>query len=256
MQLSAFEVVSEKYVVKSNGDPLDSLKFRGKASVDIGIREILIKEDESTNYVVAKNSHVVKPQETVCVISEERIIVPDGYVAYVFLKNRLSQKGLLAFNTGIIDPGFDGPVSTVITNLSRESIELSNVEPDCLFFRVVFHKMTISGNLTNLERRKYNYEEYKRYRVEDLKKLPSHFLDPQKIRDQVDKSLHDKAGLISNRNFGWLLFALTIVCVLGPILLTVFTGFMSDKYIFQNEKIAVLEKEISDLRNEMLKMKK
>lgn len=226
-------------------------KYRGKASVDIKIREILVKDDEKNNYVTCKDFYIVKPQETVCVISEERVKVPDGIVAYVFLKNRLSQKGLLAFNTGIIDPGFEGPVSTVITNLSQESIVLSNKEPDCLFFRVVFHEMTLSGNLTASEIRNYKYEDYKRYRIEDLKRLPRHFLDPQKIKEEVDKSLNEKAGIISNRKFGLITFCLTIVFVFAPMFLTVFSGYLSDKYLFQNEKIIKLEKELSEIRKEI-----
>ncbi|MDV7398303.1 hypothetical protein RZS08_43265, partial [Arthrospira platensis SPKY1] len=93
-------------------------------------------------------------------------------MAYVFLKNRLSQKGLLAFNTGIIDPGFEGPVSTVMTNLSREAILLSSHGENSKFFRVVFHKMTLAGELTSNEKRIYSYADYRKYRVSDLKTFP------------------------------------------------------------------------------------
>ncbi|ALS97174.1 dCTP deaminase domain-containing protein [Lacimicrobium alkaliphilum] len=249
MQLSAFDAVNDGFIVDFNGEKLNPFDYRGKASVDLGIKEILLKDSEESNFIECREKYIIRPQETVCVISRERVVVPENHVAYVFLKNRLSQMGLFSFNTGIIDPGFDGPVSTVMTNLSRESIELSNNQDNHLFFRVVFHKMTNSGELTNSEKRKYSYRKYKEYRISDLKKFPYHFLDPSKIKAEVDKSLTDKAGFISNRKFAIISFIFAAFLTILPIVVSVAIQVTNDKFQVNKDEINKIKTEIENLKN-------
>lgn len=248
MQLSAFDAVENGFVLGFENQKLNPFDYRGKASVDLEIKEILVNIDEDGHLVKSYENYVVNPQETVCLISKERIVVPENHVAYVFLKNRLSQKGLLAFNTGIIDPGFEGPVSTVMTNLSREAIQLSCNGENSKFFRVVFHKMTFAGELTRNEKRIYSFADYRKYRVQDLKTFPIHFLDPNKIKNQVDKSLSEKAGIISGRRMAFLSLVLTALLAILPIMVSI--GIQVSSEIISSDRIELneLKKEVEELK--------
>ncbi len=130
MQVSATEAITKRMVMDRAQKPLSVKNFEGCSSIDLTLRTVLhrsntgkkIKDGESFIEGVTESYHShIEPQETVYLISEEFIRVPAGYVAYVFLKNRFSQRGLLAFNTGIVDGGYNGPIATLLTNISSDA---------------------------------------------------------------------------------------------------------------------------------------
>src|SRR5260221_11534428 len=61
----------------------------------------------------------VAPQQVVILISQEVIKIPPGHLAYAMPKNRLCNEGILCLNTGIVDPGYEGPLSTIAINFSN-----------------------------------------------------------------------------------------------------------------------------------------
>ena len=99
MQVSVIKAVKQKLVTDRNDGALSEAEFLGKSSIDLSIRTVLTRTDTGTpiengefefNGVSISKHSTIEPQETVYLISEERINVPPGYVAYVFLKNRFS----------------------------------------------------------------------------------------------------------------------------------------------------------------------
>ncbi|ELS5808513.1 hypothetical protein ACXYUJ_20060 [Escherichia coli] len=115
MQISAQKAIEYGFVCDRNNNRITT-DHSNKSSVDLSIREILFKDEK--NQVRSLGRTLLKPQDSAFVISEEILHVPEGFIAYVFLKNRLSQKGFLALNTGIIDSGYNGPISTLLINFS------------------------------------------------------------------------------------------------------------------------------------------
>lgn len=260
MQLSASSAVNLQMVTDRNGGALDSKEFSGCSSIDLTIRSLITRSDDGNpikdfDELVIKGVSLsirkkIKPQETVYLISEERINVPAGYVAYVFLKNRFSQKGLLAFNTGIVDGGYNGPIATLLTNISAQSIDLSSVNGG-KFFRVVFHKIKMDKKDSEaVIPQSYKYDDYLKYKAIGLLELPQYFQNPDKIREQIERSLNQKA-----LNYGFLRLGLIIgvagfIMVMAPPL----TQLVTDK-MFGSQP---LNKEVWEVKNQEidLRMKK
>lgn len=86
---------------------------------------------------------VVQPQQIVVIGSKETVEVPPGFVGYAMPKTSLCNEGILVFNTGIVDPGYKGRLSTVAINFSRTPIPL---DPGREFLRLVLHKLEGTGS--------------------------------------------------------------------------------------------------------------
>lgn len=217
MQVSSGYAIRNGFVKDRNGHPLEISKYEDKSSIDVTIGEVI---SHKSRYCTRSSDsfYSVEPQETVYIISNEVLDIPADYVAYVFLKNRLSQKGILAFNTGIIDGGYKGVISTLITNLSMKNIELD--DKDKPFFRVVFHKVSMTEEEKEKAIRSMNdregtsLEKYRSKRSKELLNLPKYFLDRLGIKKQINDELNQKA-----MNLG--VWKLTLVIAIIAIVMSV-----------------------------------
>lgn len=207
MQISAEKAIEYGFVCDRNNNRITT-DHSTKSSVDLSIREILFKDER--NQVRSLGRTLLKPQDSAFVISEEILHVPEGFIAYVFLKNRLSQKGFLALNTGIIDSGYNGPISTLLINFSavEEYLPVTDSEQDKFFFRVVFHEIEKKPNYqpTPPTPASYDvvdrYDTYRTYRISDITKFPKTFLEPIVLKEQISKELTEKLSSISIAKIG------------------------------------------------------
>ncbi|OFC71382.1 dCTP deaminase domain-containing protein [Alteromonas confluentis] len=256
MQISAIEAITKGMVTDRAKKILDEKKYTGCSSIDITLRTVLhrsdvgtkIKDGDSFFEGVSESYNLsVEPQETVYLISEEFISVPAGYVAYVFLKNRYSQRGLLAFNTGIVDGGYNGPIATLLTNISSETIDLKSVNGG-RFFRVVFHKIDMNEDeVKAVKNTYYEYEEYRYYKARDLLKLPRFFQNPDKIKKQITESLNEKALNYGVMKLGAIIGVAGLLMILVPPLTTLTTNAILGS--------VPLGKELWELKNEQLEQR-
>ncbi|MHA4941893.1 hypothetical protein ACX26Y_11000 [Escherichia coli] len=207
MQISAQKAIEYGFVCDRNNNRITT-DHSNKSSVDLSIREILFKDEK--NQVRSLGRTLLKPQDSAFVISEEILHVPEGFIAYVFLKNRLSQKGFLALNTGIIDSGYNGPISTLLINFSavEEYLPITDSEQDKSFFRVVFHEIENNPNYQPIPPAPGSYDvadkynTYRTYRVSDITKFPKTFLEPVILKEQISKELTEKLSSISIAKIG------------------------------------------------------
>lgn len=207
MQISAEKAIEYGFVCDRNNNRITT-DHSTKSSVDLSIREILFKDER--NQVRSLGRTLLKPQDSAFVISEEILHVPEGFIAYVFLKNRLSQKGFLALNTGIIDSGYNGPISTLLINFSavEEYLPVTDSEQDKFFFRVVFHEIEKKPNYQPMPPTPASYDvvdrydTYRTYRISDITKFPKTFLEPIVLKEQISKELTEKLSSISIAKIG------------------------------------------------------
>gem|GEM_PF-3424748 len=61
--------------------------------------------------------------------------MPSNVSGLAYLRTTFTRKGLFALNTGVIDPHYKGPISTILLNFSKEKIEVHKGEK---FFRIMF----------------------------------------------------------------------------------------------------------------------
>jgi dUTPase len=102
--------------------------FRG-SSYDVRIEHIV------TNAGDVVQSFNMPPQGIVQVVSAERVKLPRSVTGLAYVKTSLCNEGILALNMGIIDPGYDGPISTFLLNFSGTSRLLTEGET---FLRLQF----------------------------------------------------------------------------------------------------------------------
>ncbi|MGM5531621.1 dCTP deaminase domain-containing protein [Mixta calida] len=222
MQLDSKEAIRLGYVRDSKGNLLDPADYGKNSSIDITIGEVLFKDKHEE--VVTGIGTTLKPQESLVIISNEIIHVPHDHIAYVFLKNSVSLKGLLALNTGIIDAGYIGPISTVIINFSSRDavIPIGKTKIEKEFFRVVFHKIDLTTTSSQVALSQspisftlQDYEEYKEKRKLELNNFPKTFLEPTFLRKQIQEEINRK---ISDFSMGRVAFYVAILSVLFTFL--------------------------------------
>ncbi|MGI3397678.1 dCTP deaminase domain-containing protein [Providencia stuartii] len=258
MQLDSKEVIRLGYVRDCKGELLDPADYNKTSSVDITIGEILYKNDD--NNIIPSVGATLKPQESLVIISDEIIYVPPNHVAYVFLKNRFSQKGFLALNTGIIDAGYFGPISTVIINFSNvdAAVPSGKSKEEKEFFRIVFHRitsdLTMSCQPDSLVYDPKEYDKYKDYRLKDLKNLPKTFLEPKVLKEQIQSELYSKISEFSIVRLGVTIAILGLFFTLLPMVRDTYFGWkydIKDNIIIQKSN----EVKINDLENDVTKLK-
>jgi deoxycytidine triphosphate deaminase len=80
---------------------------------------------------------IIPPQGMIEVISAERVKLPKDIAGYTTLKNRLCNKGVLAISIGIVDPLYEGLMSSTLINFSRSAVPLRAGDT---FLRLTFHR--------------------------------------------------------------------------------------------------------------------
>lgn len=121
--LTGSDLVADRFFV--SGAPV----ARG-SSFDLTVGTIL---DHNGNKV--DGPFVLKPGYMVQVVSAEVFKLPDAVTGHVTYKTALTRRGIWALTVGIVDPGWNGPVTTTLLNFSR--IDCA-VAPGDAFLRVSF----------------------------------------------------------------------------------------------------------------------
>lgn len=86
----------------------------------------------------------IPPQGMVEVVSAERVKLPPDVAGYTLLKNSLSNQGILAISIGIVDPLYEGLMSSTLINFSRSPVTL---RPADAFLRLTFHEYSPNEGL-------------------------------------------------------------------------------------------------------------
>lgn len=141
------------------------------------------------------------PKGIAWIVSLEDLKLPGNVTGHVDLVNEMSRKGLLAFNTGVIDPTYNGPISTVIINFSEKTRDLVIGER---FFRVTFMEHGLVDKTLDAQDRK----KYITKLVDDSRQFPSTFLDLDGINDTVEKSVTDQVNAAIPKIFPMITFVI------------------------------------------------
>ncbi|MEQ7874001.1 hypothetical protein ABDK56_08340 [Sphingomonas sp. ASV193] len=123
------------------------------ASYDLRIGELI---DPQGNVV---ESYELPAQGIVEVISQEEVSLPATVIGIAMVKTRLCQEGILALSIGIIDPGFEGKISSFLINFGKEVRLLQKGE---IFLRTTYQKL--DGEPSNPTPVKLDYDEMMRER--------------------------------------------------------------------------------------------
>jgi len=143
------------------------------------------------------------------------------------LKNELCRKGILALNIGVIDPCFEGPISSTLINFGRQDFV---VKQGASFLRISFHRCPPS--LKGGKSKRYNREQY----ISQVKGEVAEFMAPTFLN--IDKT----AKRAAKRAFGSFKRALTLWAIVAGVLLALIAilaplgASYVDKYVVAREQ--------------------
>ncbi|MDC6389213.1 hypothetical protein PP182_11015 [Maribacter sp. PR1] len=206
------------------------------ASYDLRISKIITVDGEE------KTSHEMEPNSMVFVISKEKIKLPPDRIGYAFIKTRLSQRGIMANNIGIIDPQYNGYLSTVLTNFGKNKHLICE---DGDFLRITISKFNKPTKNKPLGFKMLSKEHYvSMIKNKTMKYLDENFINIKeealRIKNTVDKSHKESQRRFWRNIRGW-------VTGLGLLFAAITLGLRS--YI-----VSVQNDEILELKNEVIKM--
>jgi deoxycytidine triphosphate deaminase len=190
-------------------DLIEGASDRGyrAASYDVRIGQIVGPDGELLD------SYLLPPQGVVEVISQERMKLPTGISGYALVKTGLCNEGVLALNIGIIDPGYDGLLSSALVNFSKKGRLLLAGET---FLRLTFHRVAeTNGQSRSVPMKNEEYIADKRRKVAE--NFPKHFLN---VDELVDHATNDAVKKLRS-TFFW---GVPLTAV-GLALLTFFINF-------------------------------
>jgi deoxycytidine triphosphate deaminase len=114
----------------------DKEHFRA-ASYDIRIGTIITVKGKEVKEMR------LKPQGIVEVVSREKVSLPMKVGGFAMVKTSLCNQGILPLNIGIIDPGYNGYLSTTLLNFGKKEFRLKT---DQVFLRISFIECHPSPN--------------------------------------------------------------------------------------------------------------
>jgi deoxycytidine triphosphate deaminase len=203
--LSGEEIESAQLVAHGNK------KFYRASTYDLSVGDIIpaiVDGDGADN-----SKYTLPPGGTVRVVSHETLKLPDGITGHVLLKNELCRKGILAINIGVVDPGFEGPLSSTLINFGRADFV---VKKGASFLRVSFHRCPPSPKARDSAR--YTREAYvDKVREEGLAYSAQTFLN---VDVTVEKAAQKAFGKFKQALLVWAAMAavvLTLIAVLAPL---------------------------------------
>lgn len=145
------------------------------ASYDLSIEGIVdLSIDNDENTILGR--YTLKPGGMVLVFSKEVFNLPDNVLGMTTVKNALSNKGVMAVNIGLVDPGYIGPISGILINFGPTAEIICDNDP---FLRMTFHKtnetrLTPNNSIIDISKIKNEYID--RRLIESNKNLNSTFL--------------------------------------------------------------------------------
>lgn len=130
------------------------------STYDLTIGEIIPTGQTSLQHQDVDKEQIffLEPRQSVLVLSREEFQLPGTVTGLATLRTTLTKNGLLALNVGIIDPFFNGPISTTLINFSDQAVPIKVGMP---FFRVLFfhHKDTRDNHFTSEDKNRDRYLE-------------------------------------------------------------------------------------------------
>jgi len=178
------------------------------ASYDVGVGTILTKDGKEVT------EYKLEPQGIVEVISREDIRMPRDIVGYAMVRTTLCNEGILPLNIGILDPGYEGPVSATLLNFGKKDYLITRDE---VFLRLTFHESYLSRS--KKWPRRVSHDEY----LSDRKKKVVNFADTfLNLEATIKKATEPFLDALRNRALVWIpLFAVMLTALAFAVTLGV-----------------------------------
>ena len=213
VQYTGFEAVRRRWI---RGHVADCVRH---ASYDLRVAKVLVGGEEQRPKGSRRKYFEIEPQEVAVIVSEEEALVPTcGGSCYAFPKTTLCKDGLLVLNTGVVDPGYEGLISTTAVNFQKTRLRLDVGDA---FLRLVFFEFR--GTKSDVsEVGRVCRTEYLEKRLEESGQLPTTFLDVPDAVKRLGEGLKQEMFDVNYKKMavvaGVAALVATIVLSLVPLL--------------------------------------
>ncbi|MER9216164.1 hypothetical protein NKI54_29745 [Mesorhizobium sp. M0663] len=230
MTLLAAGALDPKKFFREGSDPV----LQG-SSFDLTVGSIYDHEGKKVSGpFTLKQNHIVQ------VASAEVFNLPGNITGHVTYKTGLTSKGIWALTVGIVDPGWDGPVSTTLLNFSRNDHPISEGDP---FLRVSFFEHDPVQN-DKLRKAPTEAAYLKSLQGAAASIFPKTFLDSSKIADHAGVTA---VTHMQNRGLIWV----TCIAFLFAII-QILTAYLSPSVLLDER---VSKKDVISLQVELSALK-
>jgi deoxycytidine triphosphate deaminase len=120
------------------------------------------------------------PNETLVVMTRERVNIPPDLCASYTPLNRLAAQGIMLLNSAIVEPGYDGPLSCFLLNFSSKPVQIAEGEE---ISKIAFHTLTAAPKA--LQRQTLTTKDYKVFLSKSARRFHRSFLDVSGIEDRA-----------------------------------------------------------------------
>lgn len=185
-------------------------------------------------------TYKLKPRGIVWLVSDERYHLPSTITGITTLRTSWTKVGILTLTVGIVDPGYEGPLSTAVINFSGQTFSINQGDN---FFRTAFFE----HDDTCAERTHVSTHDYEKQVERDSNQFSESFL-----------TIDTLAAEIAPKIIGMPRWAL-LVGAMGLALATILALFalitpsvigLNDEIQAKNARIELLEQRVSDLENQ------
>ena len=122
--------------------------------------------------------YVLKPRGIVWLVSKEKFTLPNNVTGITTLRTTWTRRGLLTLTVGIVDPGYDGYLSTAVINFGKTAFDIEKGEK---FFRTAFFLHEASKGIKRSE----NLDNYRRSVLKDRHHFSDTFLNIDSLTNEI-----------------------------------------------------------------------
>jgi len=219
-------------------DPFNIDNFR-VGSYDLTIDKII---DNSGKHLTSLN---LKPQGVAFVIFKERLVLPKNIIGFAHVKTSYTQNAILSTNIGIVDPSYNGSVSTLLINFGKNSYYLSKGDKA---LRLTLNKIDETENLASIVQNKEIQNEKFQYllqRKENINKLDDKFLSLSLLKSEIEKEVKKEIFSTIRNYVGFITMS---ALILSFVIMTINLIKESNK---DGRKIYAEESSVSRLTNKI-----
>jgi deoxycytidine triphosphate deaminase len=189
-------------------------------------------------------AHFMLPKRGIIwVVSHEEFHLPDDVTGLATLRTSWSHDGILALNVGVIDPGYEGPLSTALINFSDKDFIVRVGDP---FFRVIFNRHRRTGAAKS----KTGADEYTRRTADKSARTSNTFLNMRSLsRDVIDEMLTFPRWTYNITKWGTIIAFAALLLAIIAVFLPVTYG-ISSEWATRKEQVDQLRKDVDTLKQE------
>jgi deoxycytidine triphosphate deaminase len=179
----------------------------------------------------------ISPTETLIIMTCERVRIPWDLVGQYGQLFWLAQQGLILMNTSIVEPGYDGPLSCVVVNLSRDNI---TIEPESEIAKLTFERLSSAPAVQRPQH--IDGDRYISSLAAAAIKLPKSFMGIEQVSQEVSDKVN--ADVKKSIAFGGVILVfLLVLATLQPWI----SGLIFNRYPISTSDAAQIKSELDDV---------